>query len=289
MSNSFPATIAARDGTKLITHHWPLPAGAASQGVILLVHGHGEHVRRYAHVAAHLNQLGWSVVGYDHRGHGLSEGQRGGLTQPDDYLYDLAQMIDTTRAAYPGQKLVLLSHSLGGLIAARFVAATAKPAESAPWTRPVDGLILSSPALLLNINAIQKFLLNTVAKWLPDFAVPSGLKADWVSNDPNEVKKYLADPNVHDRITGKTSRFMIDAGELVRQRAANWTVPTLLLWAGSDKCVAPAGSAEFSAKAPKNLVTSQSFAHMAHEIFNEPDREKAMAPLGPWLKQVFGT
>jgi alpha-beta hydrolase superfamily lysophospholipase len=289
MSNSFPANIAARDGTKLITHHWPLAAGTASKGVILLVHGHGEHVRRYAHVAAHLNQLGWSVVGYDHRGHGLSEGQRGGLKQPDDYLYDLAQMIDTTRSAYPGQKLVLLSHSLGGLIAARFVAATATPAESAPWTRPVDGLILSSPALLLNINAIQQFLLNTVAKWLPDFAVPSGLKADWVSNDPNEVKKYLADPNVHDRITGKTSRFMIDAGALVRQRAANWTVPTLLLWAGSDKCVAPAGSAEFSAKAPKNLVTSQPFGHMAHEIFNEPDREKAMAPLGPWLKQVFGT
>lgn len=289
MSNSFPATIAARDGTKLITHHWPLPTGTASQGVILLVHGHGEHVRRYAHVAAHLNQLGWSVVGYDHRGHGLSEGQRGGLKQSDDYLYDLAQMIDTTRAAYPGQKLVLLSHSLGGLIAARFVAATATPTESAPWSRPVDGLILSSPALLLNVNAIQKFLLNTVAKWLPDFAVASGLKAEWVSHDPNEVKKYLADPNVHDRITGKTSRFMIDAGELVRQRATNWTVPTLLLWGGSDKCVAPAGSAEFSAKAPKNLVTSQPFAHMAHEIFNEPDREKAMAPLGPWLKQVFGT
>ena len=59
------------------------------------------------------------------------------------------------------------------------------------------------------------------------------------------------------------------------------------LW--TFKCVAPAGSAEFSAKAPKNLVTSQPFAHMAHEIFNEPDREKAMAPLGPWLKQVFGT
>lgn len=289
MSNAFPATIAARDGTKLVTQHWPLPSGVAPKGVILVVHGHGEHVRRYKHVAEHLNQLGWAVVGYDHRGHGKSEGQRGGLKQSDDYLYDLAQMIDTTHQAYPGQKLVLLAHSLGGLIAARFVAATAAPKDAAPWVRAVDGLILSSPALLLNINAIQKFLLNTVAKWMPDFAVASGLKAEWVSNDPAEVQTYLADPTVHDRITGKTSRFMIDAGQLVRDRAANWTVPTLLLWAGSDKCVAPAGSAEFSAKAPKAVVTSQPFEHMAHEIFNEPDREKALAPLGPWLKQIFGT
>lgn len=292
MSITFPAAITARDGTRLVTTHWPLPAGAPMQGVVLIVHGHGEHVRRYKHVAAHLNALGWAVAGYDHRGHGQSEGQRGGLKQSDDYLHDLAHMIDTTRAAYPGQKLVLLAHSLGGLIAARFVAASASPAESAdsaPWARPVDGLILSSPALLLNVNAIQQFLLDTVAKWLPDFAVASGLKAEWVSNDPAEVKAYLADPTVHDRITGKTSRFMIEAGQLVRNRAPNWTVPTLLLWAGSDKCVAPAGSVEFSAKAPKQLVTSQPFAHMAHEIFNEPDREKALAPLGPWLKQVFGT
>ena len=71
-------------------------------------------------MAAHLNALGWAVAGYDHRGHGQSEGQRGGLKQSDDYLHDLAHMIDTTRAAYPGQKLVLLAHSLGGLIAARF-------------------------------------------------------------------------------------------------------------------------------------------------------------------------
>lgn len=287
MSVVIPASLTARDGTRLVTHHWPLPEGAKRQGVILIVHGHGEHVRRYAHVAAYLNDQGWAVVGYDHRGHGLSEGQRGGLKASDDYLVDLAQMVDTTRQAYPQDQLVLLGHSLGGLIAGRFVAALAAPVENAPWRREVDGLILSSPALLLNINAFQRFLLNTVAKWLPDLAVASGLKAEWVSNDVNEVKKYLADPNVHDRITGRTSNFMIEAGQYVRDRATHWTVPTLLLWAGSDKCVAPAGSAEFAQRAVKPLVSFQEFAHMAHEIFNEPDRANAMAPIGPWLNQHF--
>ena len=288
MSNAFPATITARDGTKLVTAQWPLPAGSAPKGVVLIVHGHGEHVRRYQHVAAHLNSLGWAAVGYDHRGHGLSEGQRGGLKQSDDYLHDLATVIDATRAAYPGLKLVLLSHSLGGLIAARFVAATAKPVEQAPWSRPVDGLILSSPALMLNVSAFQKFLMATVVNLIPDLALASGLKAEWVSNDPAEVQKYLADPHVHDRISGRTGKFMLEAGELVRQRAAGWTMPTLLLWAGSDKCVNPEGSVQFSAKAPKALVTSKPFAHMAHEIFNEPDRATVLAQLGPWLTQTFG-
>ena len=46
-----------------------------ARGTIVLVHGLGEHVGRYAHVAAFLNARGWRVVGYDHRGHGRSDGR----------------------------------------------------------------------------------------------------------------------------------------------------------------------------------------------------------------------
>ena len=133
----------------------------AAPGVALIVHGLGEHIGRYEHVARHLNQHGWATVGFDHRGHGNSPGKRGALRDHHDLLHDLAAVIDATRRAYPSQPLVLIGYSLGGAIAARFASAQASPSEPAPWARPIDGLVLSSPALAIPIGPIQRLLLAT--------------------------------------------------------------------------------------------------------------------------------
>ena len=69
-------TITTADGLALHLHTWPLPA-TPTRGSVLIVHGLGEHGGRYAHVAAHLTQAGWAVLGYDQRGHGRSGGPRG--------------------------------------------------------------------------------------------------------------------------------------------------------------------------------------------------------------------
>jgi alpha-beta hydrolase superfamily lysophospholipase len=263
-------TLATADGLTLHGREWPV---AGARGTVLIVHGLGEHIGRYAHVAARLNGWGWNAVGFDHRGHGSSEGRRGALAHDDDLLQDLARVVDAVRAKHPGP-LVLLGHSLGGLIAARFVA---------EGLRPIDALVLSSPALDPGMNAAQKLLLAVLGPLAPSLAVGNGLKPDWISRDPAVVKAYIADPLVHDRVTPRLVRFIVDGGEFVRARAAQWTVPTLLLYAGSDRCVAPAGSAAFAAAAPVAVVTSQVFAPLFHEIFNEPEQDQVFAVLGAWL------
>ena len=80
-------------------------------------------------------------------------------------------------------------------------------------------------------------------------------------------------------------RFMLDGGGQVQAVAPGWKVPTLLLWAGSDRCVAPAGSAAFAAAAPANIVRAQAFAPLFHEIFNEPEQASVFAALGAWLAE----
>ncbi len=287
-STAFPATVRTRDGLDLVTQHWPLAAGQGSHGVAVIVHGLGEHCLRYAHVAAYLNEHGWAAVGYDHRGHGRSPGPRGGLKQGDDFLHDLAKVVDATRAAYPGQRLIIVGHSLGGAIAGRFVAALAQPTETAPWSRPVDALVLSSPALDVPISAIQKGLLATVGKLTPDVPVGNGLKPEWVCNNPATVKAYIADPLVHDRITGRLTMFILAAGENVRARAPQWTVPTLIMWGGQDRCVKPEGSVAFATTAPTGLVSSQPFPKLSHEIFNEVEQAEVLQVMGDWLGRVFG-
>jgi len=127
-------------------------------------------------------------------------------------------------------------------------------------------------------------MLATLGRLWPDFQMGNGLKPEWVSHDPAVVAAYLADPLVHDRITPRLVNFIFDGGELVRSRAPLWRVPTLLMWAGADRCFAPRGSAEFAAAAPTGAVQAKSFAGLAHEIFNEPERDQVLACLGEWMR-----
>lgn len=266
------------DGLKLHLREWPCDD---ARGTVLIVHGLGEHIGRYAHVAAQLLRCGRNVVGYDQRGHGQSDGARGRLSRPDDLLRDLALVIDAVRARYPGP-LVLLGHSMGGLVAAQMVAGGLVSPVPA-WHRPVDALVLSSPALDAGMSGAQKALLALLGPLAPNLAIGNGLKPEWISRDPAVVRAYTDDPLVHDRVTPRLVRFIVDGGEFVRAHAVGWRVPTLLLYAGSDRCVAPAGSAAFAASAPARVVTARVFVPLFHEIFNEPEQADVFAMLAAWL------
>jgi alpha-beta hydrolase superfamily lysophospholipase len=274
------STLSTADGPTLHLRTWP---HAGARGTVLIVHGLGEHIGRYDPAAAQLNDWGWSAVGYDQRGHGASAGARGALPTHDALLADLGVVIDHVRAAHPGQ-LLLLGHSMGGLVAARFCA-EGLAAQPAAWFRAVDGLVLSSPALDAGMNAVQKLLLAVLGPLAPNLAVNNGLKPQWISRDPAVVRAYMQDKLVHDRITPRLARFIVDGGEHVRRCAARWALPTVLLYAGSDRCVAPAGSAAFARAAPKATVSAHEFTLLFHEIFNEPERGEVFAALGAWLER----
>ena len=277
-------TLATADGLGLQLQHWPTPEPA--RGTVLVVHGLGEHIGRYGALATRLRGAGWHVLGYDQRGHGWSGGARGALPQADALLRDLALVVDAARASLPGP-LVLLGHSLGGLVAARFVAGgiDTTSAERA-WVRDgIEALVLSSPALDPGMNAAQKLLLAVLGRLAPDLGVGNGLDPAWISRDPAVVEAYVNDAQVHDRITPRLARFIVEAGAAVLARAPRWRVPTLLLWAGSDRCVAPRGSRAFADAVPEALLEAHCFEPLFHEIFNEPEKAQVMEVLVRWLER----
>ena len=267
------------DGLALQGRTWPC---RDARGTIVIVHGLGEHIGRYAHVAAAMNARRWRVVGYDQRGHGASEGARGRLGAVDDLLRDLAVVLDAVRADLDFvAPLALLGHSLGGLVVARFVAGALAP--MAVWSRDVDALVLSSPALDIGLSAVQKALLAVLSPIAPNVGVGNGLDAGALSRDSAVVAAYRADPLVHDRISPRLTRFIVDAGAFVRANASRWNTPTLLVYAGADRLVVPASSAAFAAAAPKGVVTTRVFQRLCHEIFNEPEQAEVLSVLVSWL------
>lgn len=273
--------MAAPDGTQLTIRDWPQPPSQQARATVLIVHGLGEHCGRYELLARHLNEWGFAVRSYDQYGHGLSGGPRGGLTSDTRLPDDLAAVVDATRAAMPrNQPLVLLGHSLGGLVAADFVAT---------GQRHVDALVLSSPALALHLSGFQKVLMSSLPKLLPNLRVPNGVQSQFLSHDQAVVKAYDQDRLQHKFISGRLAQYMGQGGARVQAKARAWCVPTLLLWAGQDRLVDPAGSKAFAEHAPASMLQAQCFEQAYHEIFNESTELAApvFARLKEWLDAQF--
>jgi len=96
---------------------------------------------------------------------------------------------------------------------------------------------------------------------------------------PPSLQEWLPD--------GHLARFIADGGAATLRAAPLWQVPTLLLYAGTDKLVSPRGSAAFAQAAPARVVMAHCFEGLYHEIFNELEREPVYARLQQWLDRWF--
>ena len=270
-------SLSAPDGQTLALRRLPAPGPA--RAVVVVVHGLGEHAGRYHGLAECLHEWGFAVWAHDHYGHGESSGPRGGLPSELRLVDDLALVIDDARRENPGLPVVLLGHSLGGLVVASLIAR---------GVRHVNAAVLSSPGLDPGLNGFQKLLLAVLPRIAPDLRVGNGLDDNYLSHDPAVVQAYRDDPLTHDRIGGRLARFLAYEGEAVQQRAANWPVPTLLLYAGDDRLVRPAASRAFAAAAaPSGKVEAQCFDTLYHEIFNELEADPVFEALQRWLNRRF--
>jgi len=270
-------------GERLHLQAW-LPAGPdlerSSEPVaaIALVHGYGDHGGRHSWFGEDMAARGYGVYVYDLRGHGQSSGARGQIKRFDDYLDDTALFLDEVRRRQPGKPLVLLGHSLGGLICARF-------AEERPCD--VRALILSSPFLALTVQPEPMKLLGAKvlsAVW-PGRDVGNTVMAEDLSHDKAVVKAYVTDPLVHHVATARWAAETLAAQDAAMADAPRVTLPLLLLYGKDDEVADPAFAETFFAgvgSADKKLVPYDGFYH---ELFNEVGRELVFADVAAWLAE----
>lgn len=266
----------AADGLSLAVERHPV---ADRRARIVIVHGYAEHKGRYRKLVSELTGAGYECHLFDLRGHGGSGGRRGHVDRFAEYREDLRLVAQAAGADLPpGVPLVLLGHSLGGLVSLDFVI-------HHPET--FAALAVSSPFLApaFSIPPLKKLLGRLVAPLLPTLAVPSGLQAAWLSHDPEVVRAYTEDPLVFSTATLGWFTAVEATQEEVFTRAAEIRLPALVLIGGSDPIAAPSRARALFDRLGSADKRLEVYDDLLHEVFNELDRARVVADLLAWLDE----
>lgn len=260
--------------------HWQ--PTASPRGVILLVHGMGEHSGRYQGFADFLCPRGFAVVAPDHPGHGQSPGKRAHIDRFEDFFPPLDKLRASIARWYPGLPCFLVGHSMGGLIAARYLL---------DHQREFAGAALSGPALAMPAEppAPMLWLGKLLSRIAPRLGVMQLDPSD-ISRDPAVVRAYREDPlvckgKISARLAGEIFRVM----GVVATRRGEINLPILIMHGDADALTAASGSTDFHAAVSSGDKTLRIYPGLYHEIFNEPEGPEVLGELADWLEARSST
>jgi acylglycerol lipase len=245
-------------------------------GVLIISHGFAEHGGRYAAVAQRMLGQGIAVVAPDHRGHGLSGGKRTSVVRFADYSDDLGTVITRSRDRWPARHLVLLGHSMGGLIALDYAI---RPGTA------LDGLVVSAPAACPGDVSKAKLAVGRVLSVVAPNAGVLRLPLNRISRDPAVVDAYNNDPLVfRTPIRARLGAEMLGAMDRVEAALPAMRMPLLVMQGTADGLVDPGCGPHVYERAGSPDKTLKMYEGLWHEIFNEPERDRVLADLTAWLQ-----
>ena len=158
---------------------------------IVFVHGTGENMQRYIHVAKYFYFEGFNVYLYDQRGHGYS----GRFTDSSIKIHtdsferqveDLSFMVNMAVEGLKDNRVYLVAHSMGGLIALRYLELFPDAVSKAVITAPMLKMATPFP--------------ESMSYYIASGACSIGKCSDWVmGQNPDNVKNatYLELKETH--------------------------------------------------------------------------------------------
>lgn len=300
-------TLQSPSGAALAWRH--LPASGPHKGVLLISHGLAEHSARYARLAEAMATHGFTVYAHDHRGHGATKAadaplgryaQSQGTTK---VVEDVRAMRAMAAIRHPGLPVILFGHSMGGLIALN--AAEEDPAlydGLAVWNSNFNpGLAGRAAQAMLAIEKmlkgsdvpstlLSKLTFGTWAKSIPNRKTDY----DWLSHDPVEVAKYIADPlcgfDASVSMWIDLFKLTFAGAEPDRLQRLPQDLPIHLVGGGQDPATNGGREISWLAERMKKValkhVTTVVYPTMRHETLNEIERDGAMRDFAGWCLSV---
>lgn len=265
-------------GAPVAGYQWPVDGAKAN---LLLQHGYGEYVGRYVHhyhaLIPALNAAGYSVYGFDAEGHGRTPGPRGATDMKRAVSHHLAAREALEADSIP---LFLFGHSLGGLITA---------ASAAYRQEGVRGVVLSAPALKIELNPVLKAIAGLVASVAPAARLTPPLDADAISHDAALVEAYRDDPMVIKRApAARLGATALKVLERAKTQFPGWELPVLVIHGDADRLVPIEGSREFVDAISASDKTLEVFEGGYHELLNDTEKARALETVIGWLQARTG-
>jgi len=267
------------DGLSLFGQSWQ--PKDRPRAVVCLVHGLGEHRGRYVHVADSLTQAGYTLISFDLRGHGKSEGPRGHTPSYEALLQDISSLLEVANKQFPQLPSFLYGHSLGGNLVLNYVLRLQSDLKGVIATDPWLRLAFEPPRFKIILAQITNYI------W-PSFSQKNGLDTKVLSRDPEVVHTYENDPLVHDYISSRMFIGIYQSGYWALEHASEFSLPLLLMHGGDDKIISVKASHEFANTKTKNC-TLKIWNGLYHEIHNEPEKEEVFKFLVDWLDKEVQT
>ena len=265
------------EGVGRLRLHYRAWEATNPRSVLLVVHGLAEHAGRYARFGQDMAAAGYSTYALDLRGHGDSDGRRGHVRRFDHLLQDVDRFRREVQGLVPvDTPAFLVGHSLGGLVALRYLE---------EYSPDIRGAVLSAPwlATALPIPFWKVGLAQILTRIAPSLPMRANVPPDKLSHDALIVDAYRSDPLVHDRITPRMFTEISSAMGLVFQRADRITVPLLFLLPGGDSITDTERTRALARSIQQTDVTVRLFPDTYHELFNEVDRSLVLSELRAWL------
>ena len=269
------AYFSASDGTRLFRRSWMPPIAHRAMAV---VHGFAEHSGRYDHVGAWFAAREFAVHAYDQRGHGRSDGLRGHVESFSHLLDDLEAFLDVIRREHPELPLILLGHSMGGLVATTLLA------ERKP---DLLGAVVTGPPLELGpgVSRTKLRLARLLRGVAPKLRLGSGIDSSDLSRDPEVAKAYEEDPLVFKRASASLAAEMLDTVSRTGGAGMSVHVPMLVLHGEADRLCPPRGSRNFHSQLRGAGHRLRIYPKLRHEILNEPEQEQVFEDVLAWVQE----
>ena len=236
---------------------------------VFIVHGIAEHLGRYDDFTTFLNDNGYSVIRFDLRGHGKSEGKRGYVRRFEDFLEDLDTVIHDNK----GKKNVLLGHSMGALITHLYMLDNTV----------IDFVITSAgPTYFIKDAAFLRF---TGYRYFGFLKAKNNLSFEKLSHIRQIEEDYMSDPLVlKSYYINLIGEMFIRGVKYLNKHVDQHQKPILMLHGSADKIVPEAFSKRLFDLLPQADKTYKVYQGMWHEILNEKDKISVMQDILEWLE-----
>lgn len=249
------------------------------KGALVITHGHGEHSDSYHRLVEALAPLSLTIYGWDLRGHGRSDGQRGYAKDFNYFVSDLHNFYQflTDQQAFQKQPVFMLGHSMGGLIQ------TLAMIENPQWN--VQAQILSSPmyGIALDVPIVKDMAALLMAKVFPKVTMGNEIQNQDLTQDQQIHTEYDKDVLRHNRMSPGVYLGSLMAFEKVRTKSNLIQVPTLVQIPEVDPVVSSDVTRDIFKKLGASEKVLKQYPNCRHELYNDIYRSQVYSDLSEFI------